>query len=109
MKRLILVGGTMGVGKTARALRLRARASSRADLPHGECWLAERSESKQLSGAVGIHFSADGGESETGVSVNLLVLFSLRRKVHIFLLWQGENVCFSLQKEKHQKNCKRTA
>ena len=27
MKRLILVGGTMGVGETARALRLRARAS----------------------------------------------------------------------------------
>ena len=27
--------------------------------PHGECWLAERSESKQLSGAVGICFPAE--------------------------------------------------
>ena len=33
---------------------------SHTEPPHGECWLAERSESKQLSGAVGIHFSADG-------------------------------------------------
>ena len=33
MKRLILVGGTMGVGKTARALRLRARAFQPHSIP----------------------------------------------------------------------------
>ena len=36
------------------------RLFSHTEPPHGECWLAERSESKQLSGAVDICFSADG-------------------------------------------------
>ena len=35
------------------------RLPSRADFSHGECWLAERSESKQLSGAVGMRFPAE--------------------------------------------------
>ena len=29
---------------------------SRTNFPHGECWLAEQSESKQLLGAVGMRF-----------------------------------------------------
>ena len=33
--------------------------SSGNHFPHGECWLAERSESKQLLGAVGIRFPAE--------------------------------------------------
>ena len=32
---------------------------SHTEPPHGECWLAERSESKQLSGAVGMRFPAE--------------------------------------------------
>ena len=32
---------------------------SRTNFPHGECWLAERSESKQLLGAVGMRFPAE--------------------------------------------------
>ena len=36
------------------------RLLSRTYFPHGECWLAERSESKQLSGAVDICFPAEG-------------------------------------------------
>ena len=35
------------------------RLLSRTYFPHGECWLAERSESKQLSGAVDICFPAE--------------------------------------------------
>ena len=33
---------------------------SRTNFPHGECWLAERSESKQLLGAVCMRSPADG-------------------------------------------------
>ena len=35
------------------------RLFSHTEPPHGECWLAERSESKQLSGAVGMRFPAE--------------------------------------------------
>ena len=35
------------------------RLPSGSYFPHGECWLAEQSESKQLLGAVGMRFPAE--------------------------------------------------
>ena len=94
---------------TARALRLRARAFQ----PHrasARRMLACRAKREQTTvGSRGYMLLSRWMRVRDGVSVSLLVLFSSVRKAHIFLLWKGENACFSLQKEKHQKNCKRTA
>ena len=54
--------------------------------PHGECWLAEQSESKQLLGAVGMCFSVDRWEFEAVASTALLVSFLPAEKSTYFLL-----------------------
>ena len=91
---------------TARALRLRAQASQPHLLP-ARRMLACRAKREQTTvGSCGYMLPSRSMRVRDGVSVSLLVLFSSVRKAHIFLLWKGENACFSLQKEKHQKNCK---
>ena len=91
---------------TARALRLRARASQRQLLP-ARRMLACRAKREQTTVGSRVYaLLSSTMRVRDGVSVSLLVLFFSVRKAHIFLLFKGENACFSLQKEKHQKNCK---
>ena len=91
---------------TARALRLRAQASQPHLLP-ARRMLACRAKREQTTVGSRVYaLLSSTMRVRDGVSVSLLVLFSSVRKAHIFLLFKGENACFSLQKEKHQKNCK---
>ena len=91
---------------TARALRLRARTSQRQSLPARRMTESARRCAVPSVGSRVYALLSSTMRVRDGVSVSLLVLFSSVRKAHIFLLWKGENACFSLQKEKHQKNCK---
>ena len=50
-----------------------------------------------------ICFPAARWESETGVSVSLLVLFSSLRKAHIFFLWKGGICSFLVRTRKERK------
>ena len=58
-----------------------------------------------MTGAVWTRLSAAGWESEAGVSVNLLVLFSLRRKEHHSPFWKRQKVfvLFLCGKKKNKK------
>ena len=90
----------------ARALRLRARSFQRQSLP-ARRMLACRAKREQTTVGSRVYaLLSSTMRVRDGVSVSLLVLFFSVRKAHIFLLFKGENACFSLQKEKHQKNCK---
>ena len=55
---------------------------------------------KHVSGAVGICFPAEEWEFEAGASMSLLVLFSLRRNVHIFSFVKEKRVLFFAERIK---------
>ena len=71
---------------TARALRLRARTSSRRNFPHGEWWPVRASRALQHLSSRVYALASSTMRVRDSVSVNLLVLFSLRRKVHNYIL-----------------------
>ena len=66
------------------------RLPSGTYFPHGEWWPVRASRALQHLSSRGYVLPSRKLRVRDGVSVNLLVLFSLRRKVHIFLLFKEE-------------------
>ena len=90
---------------TARALRLRARAFSRTNFPHGEWWPVRAPRALQhLSSRVYMLPSRWMGVRDT-VSATLFVVFSSVRKRHFFFFGKERTHAFLYRK----KSIKRTA
>ena len=88
---------------TARALRLRARTFQTHRLPARGVVACASSASTATPSSRGYVLPSRKLRVRDGVSVNLLVLFSLRRKVHILSFGKERNMFFSLRKEKNEK------
>ena len=79
------------------------RLPSGTYFPHGEWWPVRASRALQHLSSRGYVLPGRKLRVRDGVSVNLLVLFSLRRKVHILSFGKERNMFFSLRKEKNEK------
>ena len=90
-------------------LRLRARAFQPYTLSARRMTESARRCAVPSVGSRGYAFPSSTMRVRDGSLGDSFRRFLVGEKTTYLLFWKGENACFSLQKEKHQKNCKPSA